>query len=71
VTYTAVCRLLKPDLLTRRGSIHKLPRQRVMGLGPGFDADVHGGRDRDRFVERSMGFVPVDEIDRVGPARPG
>jgi hypothetical protein len=40
-------------------------------LGSGFDGDVHGGRDRDRFIERSMGLVMLYEIVRLRLAGSG
>jgi hypothetical protein len=34
-------------------------------LGADFDLHINGGRDRDRFVQRSMPFVVLDEVDRL------
>src|SRR5207245_905040 len=41
---------------------------RTSPLWPGFDRHVDRGRDRDRFVERSMILVVLDEIDRLRSA---
>src|ERR1700674_896772 len=40
-------------------------------LGSYFDLHPHAGRDRDRFIQRSMGFVVLDEIVRFRLGRAG
>src|SRR5919108_5258239 len=51
----------------------RAPRTRWEGQGKGlcdFDVDRDGGRDRDRFVARSMAFVVLDQGGGLSVGRP-
>ncbi len=46
-------------------------RHLQVDLGADFELHINGGRDRDRFVQRSMLFVVLDEVDRLRLGRAG